>query len=182
MPELLRESLIEDLSIDALRFIGIDDGQSIEYNGVRITALASAHEFLDQDKKTGHYPYLGFVIEACGLTVYHSGDTCLYDGLIAKLRQWEKFDLMMLPINGRDADKLRRNIVGNMTYQEAVDLAGTLGTRYVVPTHYDMFEGNLANAEDFRDYLNIKYPHVQAIIPNYGQMQVLKRTSPVVRS
>jgi L-ascorbate metabolism protein UlaG (beta-lactamase superfamily) len=173
VPELLREGLIKDLSIDASRMIGMDDGQSMEHNGIRISALASAHEFLDRDQVTGRYPYLGFVIEANGLTVYHSGDTCIYEGLITKLRKWDRFDLMMLPINGRDADKLRRNIVGNMTYQEAVDLAGTLTTRYVVPTHYDMFKGNLANVDDFCDYLQMKYPTVESIVPGYGQKIVI---------
>lgn len=172
VPELLRESLAEELKIDVKRLIGMDDGEQFEIEGIRITAIAAAHELLDQDELTGHYPYLGFVIEAGEFVVYYAGDTCIYEGLITKLREWD-FDLMLLPINGRDADKLRRDIIGNMTYQEAVDLAGVLNTRYVVPTHYDMFEGNLANSADFVDYLNIKFPKVEAIVPEYGECQII---------
>lgn len=172
VPELLRESLAEDLNIDLNRLIGMNDGEQFEFEGIRITAIAAAHELLDQDELTGCYPYLGFVIEAGEFVVYYAGDTCIYEGLITKLREWD-FDLMLLPINGRDADKLRNDIVGNMTYQEAVDLAGVLNTRYVVPTHYDMFEGNLANSADFVDYLNIKFPNVEAIVPGYGERRVI---------
>lgn len=172
VPELLRESLIHDLNMDVDRFIGVNDGDQFQHNALSITALASAHELLDRDEATGLYPYLGFVIQAEGLTVYHSGDTCIYEGLTTKLRQWQ-FDLMMLPINGRDAVRLKRNIVGNMTYQEAVDLAGALCTRYVMPTHYDMFEGNLANVDDFTAYLAVKYPAVKAIVPGYGKLTAI---------
>lgn len=172
VPELLRESLSEDLNIPAGRFIGMDDGQTMDLGDLRISAIASAHEFLDRDDATGRYPYLGFIIEADGLTVYHAGDTCIYEGMITKLKQW-KFDLMMLPINGRDAKRFRNNTIGNMTYQEAVDLAGTVGTRYVVPAHYDMFSNNPGDPEAFADYLGVKFPNVQAVVPGYGERVVI---------
>jgi len=168
VPELLREGLIDDLGIEATRFIGLDDGQTIDCEGVRITAIAAAHEFLDRDNATGQYPYLGFVIEGGGQCVYHAGDTCIYDGLVTKLREWQ-FDLMMLPINGRDAVRLHDGCVGNMTYQEAVDLAGTLQTRCVVPTHYDMFKQNPGDVGGFVAYLNEKYPAVKPIVPGYAE-------------
>lgn len=174
VPEFLKDSLAKDLSIPDERFIVLDDGQTIEFEGLRISAIASAHEFLDRDEKTGHYPYLGFIIEADGLTVYHAGDTCIYEGMISKLSRWN-FDLMMLPINGRDAERLRANLIGNMTFQEAVDLAGTLKTRYVVPAHYDMFNDNPGDPKAFVDYLGAKFPDVQAIIPDYGERVVLQR-------
>lgn len=175
VPDLLRLGLAEDLAIPANRLVGFDDGTTAEFDGLRITAIPAAHELLDQDPETGRYPYLGFVFEAEGLVVYFAGDTCIYEGLVTRLRRWE-IDLALLPINGRDAARLRRNCIGNMTYQEAVDLAGTLGCRCVVPTHYDMFEGNLANVEDFCEYLSVKFPAVEAIVPGYGQTRRLQRT------
>ncbi len=174
VPELLKDSLSNDLNIPSGRFIGMDDGNTIEFDGLRISAIASAHEFLDRDEKTGHYPYLGFIIEADGLTVYHAGDTCVYEGMITKLRHWN-FDLMMLPINGRDAERLKANLIGNMTFQEAVDLTGTLKTRYVIPAHYDMFSDNPGDPKAFADYLGVKFPDVQAIIPNYGERVILRK-------
>ena len=133
-----------------------------------IHALASAHEFLDRDSATGKYPYLGFVIEAGGCTFYHSGDCCLYEGLVTKLRAFSPC-AMFLPINGRDARRLRANCIGNFTYQEAADLAGAVGCKLVVPAHYDMFAMNLGPADEFIDYIHVKYPAMQVLKPNYGE-------------
>lgn len=163
VPDFLLPRLAEDLKIPAGRFVGLNEDSVFERvhpeNGerIRFTALASAHEFLDRDPLTGKYPYLGFVIETAGLVIYHPGDTCLYEGLVTKLSKW-KFDLMLLPINGRSAKQLRSGIIGNMTYQEAVDLAGTLGCRNAVPTHYDMFSQNSGDPELFLEYLSAKFP------------------------
>ena len=58
---------------------------------------------------------------------------------------------MFLPINGRDAGRFRRNCLGNMTYQEAGDLAGELAPGWVVPCHYDMFAHNSEEVGRFLD-------------------------------
>ena len=69
--------------------------------------------------RAGRHLYLGFVIEAEGLRLYHSGDSLAYDGLAEQLGS-EPFDVLFLPINGRDP---ARGVPGNMTAAEAVDLA-----------------------------------------------------------
>ena len=56
-----------------------------------------------------------------------------------------------------------------MTYQEAVDLAGAIHPRVVVPTHYDMFAGNLEDPKLFVDYLNVKFPDLTAHVCRYGE-------------
>jgi L-ascorbate metabolism protein UlaG (beta-lactamase superfamily) len=117
--------------------IGIDAGETVEIAGFRVTAVPSAHESLDTDAR-GRYLYLGFVIECAGLRLYHSGDGCLYNGLVERLSS-APFDVMFLPINGRDP---ARGVPGNMTAAEAVDLASRLRPRFVVPHHYDMFTFN----------------------------------------
>ena len=108
------------------RVLGIDEGIVIQHDAVTVTAVAARNEFLDEDPATGLHPYLGYVIEGGGFRLYHAGDTCLYEGLHARLRRWP-LDLAFLPINGRDAKRLAANYIGNMTYQEAADLAGTSG-------------------------------------------------------
>ncbi|MEZ4606292.1 MAG: hypothetical protein R2865_05670 [Deinococcales bacterium] len=67
-------------------------------------------------------------------------------------------DAAFVPINGRDAKRYREGIIGNMTYQEAADLTGGLDIALTVPSHYDMFAGNLADPQLFIDYMQIKYP------------------------
>ena len=88
VPEKIRSSLADDLDIPGERFIGLDDQESFEVPRPEVTGIAAAHEFLDRDPATGQYPYLGYVVEGNGCTVYHAGDCCLYEGLLTRLRQW----------------------------------------------------------------------------------------------
>jgi L-ascorbate metabolism protein UlaG (beta-lactamase superfamily) len=167
VPELLRETLAKDLNITIERFVGLDDNTVVEIDGVKITGIAAAHEFLDRDEATGRYPYLGYVIEGNGCTLYHSGDCCIYEGLVTKLRYW-RFDVVLLPINGRDAKRLASGCIGNMTYQEAADLAGVLEPELTIPTHYDMFALNAEDPKLFIDYMKVKYPALKTQLCEYG--------------
>ena len=162
---------VMELGIDESRIIALDEGMVFDEDDLRITPIAAAHEFFDRDPRLG-FPYLSFVVEVGDLTIYHSGDTCLYDGMLAKLRQWD-FDVMFVPINGRDAQRYRNNCIGNMTYQEAVDLLGSLSPRLAVPGHWDMFDGNTADPQLFADYLDVKYPGVPYWIGEHGETVVL---------
>ncbi len=168
VPELLREGLARDLGLPVSRFLGLDDGTAVERCGVRITGVAAAHEFLDRDAASGRYPYLGFVVEADGCTLYHAGDCCVYEGLLTRLRRWQ-FDLVLLPINGRDAKRYAANCIGNMTYQEAADLAGALAPRLTVPAHWDMFAMNSQDPAAFLDYMRVKYPALATLRCEYGR-------------
>lgn len=174
VPELLREGLSRELEIPLERMVGLDDGRTIELGNVRISAIASAHEFLDRDPDTGLHPYLGYILEANGVTLYHAGDTCIYEGLHAKLRRW-KIDVALLPINGRDAKRLASGCIGNMTYQEAVDLAGTLQFGLTIPTHYDMFTSNPGDPQAFVEYAKVKYPGMRTRVFEYGEVVVVER-------
>jgi len=159
-PELLRQTLSGRLAIDGDRVIGMDDGVTVDVKGLSITGIASAHEFLDRDATSGRHPYLGYVVEGNGKALYHSGDTCIYEGLLGKLKRWT-FDLVFLPINGRDAERLRTGCIGNMTYQEAADLSGSLKPGVTIPGHYGMFENNTIDPMLFVDYMSVKYPHLK---------------------
>lgn len=170
LPQLvLDRGLATDLGIPASRFAGIDAGESKEIGGLRVSAIASSHEFFDVDPLSGRYPYLGFVIEGHGCRIFHPGDSVKYDGLEARLKEFGKIDVAFLPINGRDARRYRAGILGNMTYQEAGDLAGAIAPELTVPAHYDMFEGNLENVLHFRDYMAAKYPRLKTRIAGYGE-------------
>ena len=61
------------------RLVGLNAGESVNIGEVKITAVPAAHELLDYDSKNGLYPYLGYIFEGNGLTVYHSGDCCRYE-------------------------------------------------------------------------------------------------------
>ena len=137
---------------------GLNDGESVKVGDLTVHAIAAAHEFLSQDPETNLYPFLQYIIEGNGVRIHHAGDTLRYEGMLYKLKKFGKLDVELLPINGRDAKRYRKNCIGNMTYQEAADLAGETGTRMVIPGHWDMFADNSADPYAFADYLDAKYP------------------------
>jgi L-ascorbate metabolism protein UlaG (beta-lactamase superfamily) len=167
VPDMVRQSVAQEQGIAEARLIGLDDARAVEIDGVRITGIAAAHEFLDQDPLTGRYPNLGYVIEANGFALYHSGDCCIYEGLQTKLRAWH-FDVIFLPINGRDAVRLAAGCIGNMTYQEAADLAGALQPELTIPSHYEMFAMNSQDPRPFVDYMHVKYPRLRTTLLEHG--------------
>ena len=151
------EGRMLSLDVPESRLTLIDDEESADLDHISIHGVKAAHEFFEQTEE-GFYPFLGYVIEGAGRTVYHAGDTLWWDGLQTRLRRWH-IDVAFVPINGRDARRYARNILGNMTYQEAADLIGGLAVSLAVPAHYDMFDGNLEDPQLFVDYVNVKYPN-----------------------
>ena len=166
-PGLHRQSILED-GISEERCLGLDDGKSCRIGGITVHAIAAAHEFLSPDPATGLHPCLQYIIEGNGLRVYHAGDTLRYEGMLPKLQGFAPVDAALLPINGRDGKRYRRNCIGNMTFQESADLAGELRPRLVIPGHWDMFADNPGDPKAFADYLDAKYPgQSECVIPRY---------------
>ncbi|MGC8553445.1 MAG: MBL fold metallo-hydrolase [Phycisphaerae bacterium] len=175
VPKLVRRELIHDLGISADRMIGVDVKKSARIGPITISAIPAAHEFIDCDKKTGLHPFLGYVIKGDGWTIYHAGDTCVYEHMHDYLRRI-KPDLMLLPINGRDARRFNSGCIGNMTFQEAVDLAGAIRPGLVAPIHFDMFEFNAQDPRCFIEYLKAKYPAQRGIVFKRGKLTLLKKS------
>lgn len=138
------------------RQIPIDAGEHVTLGNVTIHAIPAAHEFLEKDEQ-GRCPCLQYIIEGSGVRLYHAGDTLRYEGMLPTLQAFGPIDAVLLPINGRDGARYRRNCIGNMTFQEAADLAGALRPRLVIPGHWDMFADNPGEPEAFADYLDAKY-------------------------
>ena len=158
----------EEAGIPEARLHPLNAGEVLEADGLRITAIKAKHELFDEHPTLG-FPYLGYVLEIGGVTIYHAGDTIPYEGMLTTLQQWPYLDVMFLPINGRDAERYLRNCLGNLTFQEAVELAGELTTGLAVPAHYDMFLGNQEDPSRFERFLKAKYPNVPCWIGKAGQ-------------
>ena len=79
-------------------------------------------------------------------SLYHSGDTLWYQGMVDQIRPYE-IDVAMLPINGRDP---KRKVAGNLGCVEAARLGVAIRADLVIPCHYDMFTFNTANPKDFK--------------------------------
>lgn len=137
--------------------VGLNAGESVRIGDMTICAIAASHEFLDQDQETGLFPHLQYVVECNGVRIHHAGDTVRYEGMMPALKAFGPLDAELLPINGRDAKRLLRNCIGNMTYQEAADLAGDVRPKMVIPGHWDMFADNSEDPELFKKYIEAKY-------------------------
>jgi L-ascorbate metabolism protein UlaG (beta-lactamase superfamily) len=142
--EANREFVVDRLGVVAEYPRGLDAGQSITLGGFRISAIPAAHTLIEKDQ-WGRHKYLGYIVEAGPWTIYHSGDTRLYDEIEAKLQPW-RIDVGLLPING---DVPTRRVAGNLSGREAATLAKQTGMRVVIPCHYEMFEFNTATPEEF---------------------------------
>ena len=146
--------------------VGLRPGETAAVAGVKITGVKAKHEFFDESDLG--FPHLGYILEANGVCFYHAGDTLVYEGLVTTLSQYP-LDAIFVPINGRDARRYRSGCIGNMTYQEAVDLAGDVRPHLVVPAHYDMFASNSADPDEFEDYLDAKFPDLSCWIGLPGE-------------
>jgi L-ascorbate metabolism protein UlaG (beta-lactamase superfamily) len=122
---------------DALEIDGVHIHVTPAYHGVSMRDAYS-----DGSSPGGAPRFVGYVLGA-ERRIYHAGDTIVTDELTEAIAGLG-VDLALLPINGRDAEREARGIVGNMDSAEAVELAVTVGATTLVPYHWDGFAGNTA--------------------------------------
>jgi L-ascorbate metabolism protein UlaG (beta-lactamase superfamily) len=154
-PAIAREKLV-GMGISARQIVVPPIDEPMVVGPLTIVAIPAAHEALDYSPEHG-FPYLGYVIILNGVTLYHAGDCTMYDGLIERLKV-HRPDVALLPINGHDWKRTHRDIIGNMTYREAADLAVEVGADLAIPMHYGMFSHNTEPPGHFVDYVHDVYP------------------------
>ena len=137
-PEANRAFVANRIGSDVSFPIGLRDGESVEAGAFRFTAVPAAHEELSPE-------YLGYIVQFGEWSIYHSGDTILYEGMAERLRPFAP-DLALLPINGRARE---RRVAGNLNAHEAAHLAKSIGAGRVIPCHYDLFTFNTADPVEF---------------------------------
>lgn len=131
--------------------------ESFRIKGYQITPVPAAHTSYQVDVH-GNHLYLGYLIEVNGVRLFHSGDTIVTPELIEKVKEFQPH-VVFLPINGGDFFRSSREIVGNMSYREAVDFSVHVGADLIIPIHYDLFPNNRENPAYFVDYLFTHYPN-----------------------
>jgi L-ascorbate metabolism protein UlaG (beta-lactamase superfamily) len=117
-----------------------------------------------QELSGGLIRFLGYVIDAGGVRMYHAGDTIHYRGMEDTLRDLGVV-VAMLPINGRDAAREATGIVGNLSEREAAWLAGAIGAEVVVPMHYDLFARNRGYPEWLVESVSRDHTGVHVLVP-----------------
>lgn len=137
-PEPLREM------VAGLPFEGVRPGDRVSVPGATVRVVPAVHALHPRDGySTGGDParFVGYVIEADGVAIYHAGDT-IADQVVLDGLADVRVDVALLPVNGRTFFRERRDLAGNLGARDAVALAVHCGAQILVPIHWDLFEGN----------------------------------------
>jgi L-ascorbate 6-phosphate lactonase len=128
------------------QLVGVQPGDVLDLEGLEVRVVPAIHGVTPEDaygdgSAVGGRPrFVGYLLDS-ERRLYHAGDTIVTDTLTAALESLE-IDVALLPINGRDAEREGRGIVGNMDAREAVELALSIGASRLVPYHWDGYAGN----------------------------------------
>jgi L-ascorbate metabolism protein UlaG (beta-lactamase superfamily) len=132
--------------------------------GLSLMVFPAAHEALERDE-AGRHLFLGYGISAGGLRLFHSGDCVPYDGLSERIRAFDP-QILLLPVNGRDAARLSDGIPGNFTLDEALALAAQYP--YLVPHHFGMFDFNTIDPAEIDAAAMRADPRLRILRPEPG--------------
>lgn len=141
VPRASLKLALDRTGLDAARFIGMDAGETLGLTeGIEVRAVRAAHEALQRDEQ-GHHVFLGYGLALNGARIFHSGDTIPFAGQADEVRALGP-DLALLPVNGRSPELAAAGIAGNLTLDEAIELASACGIDTVLAHHYGMFAFN----------------------------------------
>ena len=174
------EPMLVQAGIPEARILTPQVGEPVQLGTWTVTAVPCAHETIDWTPERGHR-WTGYIAEVRGAgEYYHAGDTVACSELLAALRPWiGRLDLAMLPINGRDYFRNADDILGNLTFREAAELAMRLDAGLTVPMHYDLFhQFNEERPAHFVDYVYDKTPYLPVAVMAPGQRLVVARRTP----
>ena len=147
VPEAL-VAMVEPL-VPESQIVPVNPRDAIEVAGIEIFVVPAIHGVTMDDaygdgSSLGGLPrFVGYVVGG-GPSVYVAGDTIVTEKLTEALRR-VGVDVAALPINGRDAEREAKGIVGNMDAGEAAELALAIGSARLIPYHWDGFAGNTVN-------------------------------------
>jgi L-ascorbate metabolism protein UlaG (beta-lactamase superfamily) len=144
IPEANREFVVNRLHCAFDWPVGLNENEKIKVGPFTFYGVPAAHNLLERNDQ-GQCLYLGYVVSFGPWTIYHSGDTLWYDGMVDILRAFT-IDVAFLPING---NKPERGVAGNLNAEEAARLGKEIRARLVIPCHYDMFTFNTEAPEVF---------------------------------
>ncbi len=144
IPEANRDFVVDRVKCSYDFPVGLNDREKVEMKAFTIHGVPAAHNELERDE-FGRCKFMGFVVQFGKWTVYHSGDTLWYDSMVDILKPFH-VDVAFLPINGNDPS---RGVAGNLNTAEAAQLGKAINAKLVIPHHYDLFEFNTANPNDF---------------------------------
>jgi L-ascorbate 6-phosphate lactonase len=163
--------MVTEAGVSAGRVVGMQPGDPIDVGGLTVRAVPACHGVTMEDAygfgeslSDGLIRFVGFVVDLGGVRIYHAGDTIHYDAMEAILEPLG-IDVALLPINGRDAEREGRGIVGNLDHREAAWLGSRIGAGVLVPMHYDLFARNLGFPGALVETVGREFPEVPVLVP-----------------
>lgn len=191
------QPLVRRLGGTKERTIFLDGDGTATVQDVRIAAIPSTHYgFFTEERYTadeeayyasipaqlpperqGAERFLGFVLECDGITIYHAGDNNGYRGFLERLARWPHFDVMLLPINGRDWFREQHGAIGNFTYREAAHVADRAHAHLLIPYHYDGFVSNNEYPDALIRYVQNDGPRVPVRVLSVGERALVERST-----
>jgi len=140
------DSILNQLSLPRPMTHSIDTAKKINCRGLEIEAVHAHHP-------QSFYP-MGFLISDGTRKVYHAGDTQLLDTF-----SQIKADVALLPIGGSET----------MDCVDAVRATKTMKPEYVIPMHYNTFEGIKQDPQEFRQKIEKSILKTKPVILAPGQ-------------
>lgn len=175
IPRAERERGIErGIPVERLHTIRAGESRPLS-DGIMVEAIAAAHERLETDAE-GNHRFLGYIISAGDLRIYHSGDCVPYPGL-DELLATRAIDLALLPINGRDPQRLAAGIPGNFTLGEAIDLCAVAGIGHLFGHHFELFSFNTIERSHADNILRRYAGPLSWTLPRLGTTYILRAGS-----
>ena len=163
--------MVTEVGVPPDRVVGAQPGDRLDLAGVAIHPVPARHGVTMDDAygfgeelSGGLVRFLGYVVDAGGVRLYHAGDTIHYAGMETRLADM-RIDLAMLPINGRDPERESRNLVGNLDEREAAWLAREIRADLLVPMHYDLFPRNRGYPSLLLHSIERDHPGVAVHVP-----------------
>jgi L-ascorbate 6-phosphate lactonase len=138
-------AMVEQL-VPESQIVAVNPGEAVEVGGVEIDVVQAIHgvtmddAYGDGSSLDGRPRFVGYAVRG-EPSIYLAGDTLATQDLTDELRRIG-VEVALLPINGRDAERESRGIVGNMDAAEAVELALAIGASQLIPYHWDGYAGN----------------------------------------
>jgi L-ascorbate metabolism protein UlaG (beta-lactamase superfamily) len=156
--------LRDGLGIPADRLFLAEESWQPLSPGARVLPVPAAHRAIERNA-AGQLRCVGFLLEAGGQRVYHSGDCSVDPEIVARLAAFGGIDVALLPVNECNYYRERAGIIGNMSVRDAFGFAGEIAARTVVPMHYDMFAPNCVHEEEILVVYRHLAPAFRLVLP-----------------
>lgn len=159
LPEAIRDYARDQLGVPEARMCGARPGDRV-----------GPFELVQAAHPEPEPQFLSALVRIDGLTIFHSGDTLVFEAQRDALRH-ARPDVVLLPVNGRVAEHL--GTPPNMSLGEAIHLARECGAGLLVPHHYDLFAFNSVDPATVRSTLGrCGLPH---LVMHVGQRVELRQ-------